>query len=182
MKQVIGTALLHFVKTIRSDKTGIFDKYLTKDDLAVINQKILPTIWYPYDTFKHCFNAVFEVIAKKDTNMVQDWGKLYGEMIMTDVYKKTIKKGNPLEHLRRVPVYIKSFFDFGQSEANVEKPNQVILEFSDYDPDFAPLYFFIYGWLKRMAELCDAQNVECSFIDKSWLKKSNNTSYLITWS
>ncbi len=182
MKQVKGATFVYFVKTIRADKSGIYDKYLNKDDLDIIGKRISPTMWYPYETFKKCFNAVVEVIAKRNPEKVKDWGKLYGEMIMTDAYKATIKEGKPLEHIKRVPVYIKSFMDFGNTEAIVEAPNRVVLVMKDYDPDFAPFYVFLEGWFQRMAELCGAKNVECKIVEKSWVNKKSTTSYIITWS
>ena len=36
MKQVKGTALVEFVKTIKADKSGVYDRYLKEEDLAII--------------------------------------------------------------------------------------------------------------------------------------------------
>jgi len=181
MKRVKGTALVNFVKTIRANKSGVYDQYLTEEDKDIISRKILAAVWYPYETFKRCFNATFEVIAKKELQMVEQWGRLYGELIMTDIYKDTLKKGDPLDHIKKVPVYIRTFFDFGQGEAVVEKPNRVVIKLTDYDPDFAPLYHFLRGWFQRMAELCGGQNVKCEFVNKSWEDKTNTTTYLVSW-
>jgi hypothetical protein len=181
MKQVKGVALVQFVKVIRANKSGVYDSYLKEEDLPIINTKIQPAIWYPYETFKRCFNAVYEIIGQKNDEKVKDWGRLYAELIMTDTFKITIKQNSALEHIKRLPVYISAFFDFGHANVIVENPNRVLLELSDYDPDFAPLYIFLIGWFKRVAELCGAQNAQCEFIDMSWVKKSNTTSYRFTW-
>jgi len=164
MKRVKGTALVDFVKIIRANKSGVYDQYLTEEDRAIISRRILPAVWYPYETFKHCFNATYEVNAKDQLQMVEQWGRLDGELIITDIYKDTIKQGDPLYHIRKIPIYIRTFVDFAQWEAVVEKPNQVLLTLSDCDPDFAPLYYFFKGWFQRMAELGGGQNVRCEFV------------------
>jgi len=79
------------------------------------------------------------------------------------------------------PGYINHFFDFGSADVTVEKPNSVFLKLTDYDPNFPLIYIFLTGWFQRVAELCGAKNVQCEFVDKSWVKKSNTTSFRITW-
>ncbi len=181
MKKVKGAALLHFAKAIKSDKSGVFDKYLKEEDRAILNKEVQPTLWYPYETFRRCFNAVFEVIAKKDMEKVMEWGRQYGQVILSDVYKVTIKQDNPLEHFKRIPIYIKGFYDFGTTETKIEAPNRVLLTLNDYDPDFAPLYYFNVGWFRKAAELCGAKNVQCQMTAKSWEDKSSKTCYVVSW-
>ena len=181
MKQVKGSAMVHFVKGIRANKSGIYEKYLQKEDWDIIMKPILPAFWYPYETYKRCFNALFEVAANKDYEKVMGWAKLYAVLIMTDIYEHTLKKDDPLYHIKNVPQYIQTFYNFGHTEAKVEEPNRVLLKMSDYDPAFAPLYYFHLGWFEKVAELCGAKNVKCEFLEKSWETKSNTTSYLITW-
>jgi hypothetical protein len=181
-KQVKGVALVTFVKAIRANKSGVYDKYLLKEDLPIINKKIVDQLWYPYETFKRCFNAVYDIVGKKNEEKVKEWGRLYAELIMATTFKITIKENKPLEHIKRIPGYITHFFDFGNAEVTVENPNRVLLKLSDLDPDFQLIYIFLAGWFQRVAELCGAKNVQCEFIDKSWVNKSNTTSYRFTWS
>jgi len=181
MKRVKGTVLVNSVKLIRADKSGIYDQYLTEEDKAIISRRISPAVWYPYETFKHCFKAIFEVAAKKDLDQVRKYSRFAGEMMITDIYKDTLKPGDPLSHLRKIPIYILTFYDFGQAEVVVEKPNQVLVRLIDYDPDFAPFYYMLAGVFECIAELCGGQNVRCEFVTKSWEDKSNTTSYLISW-
>ena len=95
MAQVKGTILIDFVKTIKADKSGAYDEFLTDQDREIISQRILPSGWYPYQTFRNCFNASVQVLAKNDMEKVEQWGRLYGEAIITSVYKGLIKEGAP---------------------------------------------------------------------------------------
>jgi hypothetical protein len=181
MKKVKGTTMMYFVKTIRANKSGVYDRFLTGEDRAIIGTQILPAIWYPYETFKRCFLAVFDVIAKRNLEEVREWGSLFSELIMTKILKNTTNGDKPLDRIRRLPVYINAFYNIGDSEVSVEAPNRVSLQLHDCDPDFQPLYYFLLGWFKNMAELCGAHNVRCEFINICRDNKSNSIGYLITW-
>lgn len=180
-KQIKGVALVPFIKTIRKNKSGVYNKYLKEEDLPVINKKIVDQLWYPYETFKRCFSAVYEVVGNKNEANVRDWGRLYAEAIMATSFKITIKENKPLEHIKRIPGYLSHFFDFGKADVKVENPNRAVIKLNDLDPDFSLIYIFLIGWFQRVAELCGAKNVQCEFIDKSWVNKNNTTSYRITW-
>jgi hypothetical protein len=167
MKKVKGTILVDFVKSIKANKTGSYDPYLSPEDRSAISGRILPSAWYPYDTFRHCFNAVFIVDGKKSLDQVKAWGSLYGASIMGDLYKGLLKH-EPLDYIKKYQVYIKNFFDFGKVEVVEEKPNQVLVKFIDFDADFAPLYYMMYGWLEKTLELCGAKNLHSEIAAKSW--------------
>jgi hypothetical protein len=181
MKRVKGTALVNVVKLIRANKSGIYDQYLTEEDKAIIGGRIMPAAWYPYETFKHCFNALFEVAGKKDFETARQWGSLYGEMIISEIYPNTIKKGDPLYHVKSIPIYVRTFFDFAQWEGVVEGSNQVVLTLSDSEPDFPAIYHFFRGWFQKMPELAGAKNARCEFVKMGWADKSRITSYRISW-
>jgi len=167
-KRVKGSILIDFVKTIKADKTGAYDRYLTREDRDVINQRLLPSAWYPYETFRNCFNAVFEVLAKKNLDQVQNWGRLYGEQIVASLYKSLLKEGQPLDYLKKYEVYIRNFFDFGKIEVLEETQNQVVVRMIDLDPAFPPIYAIMFGWLERTLELCGAKNIRMEALRKSW--------------
>ena len=172
---------MYFVKTIRANKSGVYDKFLVDEDRAIIGTQIFPATWYPYETFKRCFLAVYEVIAKRSLEEVKEWGSLFSELIMTKILRNTINGDKPLDHIRRIPVYINTFYNIGYSEVTVEAPTRILLQLHDCDPDFQPLYYFLLGWFQKTAELCGARNVRCEFINMSEANKSNTIKYLITW-
>jgi hypothetical protein len=168
MKRVKGTVLVDFVKSIKANKSGVYDKFLAAEDKSIISQRILPSAWYPYETFRRCFNAVFEVDAKRNLETVKNWGVLYGQKIMTDLYKGLLKQGEPLDSLKKYQVYIRNFFDFGKIEVIEEKPHQVLVKVIDFDSDFAPLYYMFYGWMERTMVLCGAKNLLSEIVSRSW--------------
>ncbi len=178
--KVKGSVLIDFIKTIRADKSGVYQRYLTKEDQAIINQRILPSAWYPYATFRNCFNAIYEVLAKKNLDLVRQWGRLYGARIVDALYKGLLKQGQPLDYIKKYEVYIKNFFDFGKIEVEEEAPNQVLIRMIDFDPSFPPLYAIMFGWLERTLELCGAKSIKLEIVRKSW-EGAQDTAIRFKW-
>jgi len=179
-RRVKGSILVDFVKTIRADKTGAYERYLTREDKEIINQRILPSAWYPYETFKNIFNAAFEILAKKNLDMVKQWGRFYGERIIENLYKGLLKQGHPLDYIKRYETYVKNFFDFGKLEIIEEAQNQVLIRMIDFDPDFPPFYSIMFGWLERTLELCGAKNIKMEVIRRSW-EGAPDTTVRLKW-
>lgn len=167
MKKVKGTVLVDFCKTIKADKSGAYEKYLTAEDKALFSQKLMPSAWYPYETFKRCFTGIFEVLAKSDLDTVRQWGRIYGKSIMSGIYKGLLKQGEPLEYIKKYSVYVRNFLDFGRMEITEEKTNSVTMKLIDFDPEFPPLFAIMQGWLECTMELCGAKNIKIDILPKT---------------
>jgi len=180
MAKVKGTILIDFIKTIKADKSGTYDAYLTDRDREILSERILPSGWYPYETFRNCFSAAVKVLAKDDMEMVRKWGKLYGESIITSVYKGIIKEGSPMDSLKKYGTYIRNMFDFGEIMVEALSDNEAMIVIKDTDRDFEPLYYMMVGWIERSLELCGAKDIKTELVSKSW-EGAPVTSVKLTW-
>ena len=178
--KVKGSVLIDFIKTIRADKSGVYEPYLTDEDREIIDQRILPSAWYPYDTFKHCFQAIFEVLAKGDLEKIREWGRMYGEAIMKGIYKGLLKEGDPLHYLKKYNTYLRNFFDFGSIEIKELSENEVEMALKDFDAQFVPAYYMMFGWLERTLEVCGAKNIKFEVLDRAW-EGAPETRISISW-
>jgi len=79
MRRVKGVLLKFFVKSIRANKSGIYDNLITEVDMQTVNKRILDAVWYPYEAFKNYFNAVCKVDAKDNVKIIQKWGYKRGK-------------------------------------------------------------------------------------------------------
>lgn len=168
MKRVKGSILIDFVKTIKASKEPAYEKYLTAEDKQLLSQRLLPSAWYPFETFKHFFQAVFEVLAKKNLETVRGWGRIYGESIISGFYKGLIRDGHPLESLQKQPTYLKNMFDFGSQEVKELAPTEALVMFRDFDPTFVPLYYMMFGWMERSLEMCGGKNIKSELVSATW--------------
>jgi uncharacterized protein (TIGR02265 family) len=180
MKKAKGTILVDFIKTMKADKSGMFTKYLTDEDRKILGQRIMPSAWYPYETFKHCFQAAYEILAKSNPETVKQWGRLYGSAIMGGIYKNLLKAGEPMEYIKKYEVYVKNFLDFGKIEIKEEGNKQVVLKLFDFDPDFTPLYYIMYGWLECTLEMVGAKDLKIEILPKSPSDK-HDAAIRMTW-
>ncbi len=71
VRQIKGTLFKPWVVSIRANKSGIYDHYLSEGDKKYLKQKILDSIWYPYEVFKTCFNAVCKIEAKENIEVIE---------------------------------------------------------------------------------------------------------------
>ena len=179
-KNVKGSIFIALVKMIRKDKSGVFDKYLTDKDREIISQKILASTWYPYETFKHCLEAIFKVAAKNDFEVAKDWGRLVCQEVMTNIYKSLMKDCDPFSFIKKYEVTHMNLYDFGKTEIIEEAKNRVIHKLSDFDGQFALLFYIHQGWIEHGLELCGAKNVKSEFVTKSW-EGHPFTSMRFTW-
>jgi len=75
-KRVKGTLLLDYVCMIRANKDKDWQKYLKPEDWEIINGRILPSLWYPYETFERAGMATFYVLGGGNFDAVRAWGKI----------------------------------------------------------------------------------------------------------
>jgi hypothetical protein len=177
---VKGSIFIDMVRLIKKDKSDIYNKYLTDSDRRIINQRIMPGGWYPYETYKHCIAAIFEVVAKNDLDVAKEWGRYACQSAMTTTYSGIVSGRDPLFFIKNYEVTNRMFYDFGRIETIVEGKNQAVYKLSGFDAEFVVFYYLIQGWMERGIELCGAKNIESEFITKSW-EGQPFTSMRFTW-
>jgi hypothetical protein len=177
---VKGSIFITIVRIIKKDKSGVYSKYLTTKDREILNQQILTSTWYPFETYKHCLTAIFEVVAKKDLEVAKQWGRLECQAAMTTIYAGIITGRDPMSFLKRYEIVHKNFFDFGKIDITVEGKNRILYKSSEFDVGFVPLYYLTQGWIERGLELCGAKNIKCEFTSKGW-EGQPFTAMRFTW-
>jgi len=180
MREVKGTMFVVFAKTIRADKSGVYDALLTDEDKEIIAQRILSVGWYPFETYKNCFNAVYKVEGKNDPEICRQWGRINGELTMTSIYQGAIKKGDPEGALNLFKMYYKNMFNFGEMIFDMLSGNETIIKIKDFDANFEPYYNVVRGWMERFLELCVDKSVKSEFVSKSW-RGDSDTKIKLRW-
>ena len=177
---VKGSVFIPWVRAIKANKTGVYDKYLTDKDREIINERILPNIWYPYETYKNLINATFEVVANKDLEVVAEWTRLFSQQAMTGLYAGSLEGLTPLQYIKRSGIIIRTYFSFGKVEGVAEAENQALLTLSEFDMQFLPIQYIVKGWLEGNLSLCGAKNIKSDIVTKSW-EGAPHTAIRYTW-
>jgi uncharacterized protein (TIGR02265 family) len=180
MKRVKGSILIDFVKTIKASKNPAYEKYLTAEDKKLLSQRLLPSAWYPFETFKHAFQGLFEVLAKKDLETVPGWGRMYGEAIISGLYKGLIRDGHPMESLQKYPTYLQNMMDFGSVEVKELGTTEAVIAFRDFDTTLVPFSYLMFGWLERSLEMCGAKEIKNELLSAAW-QGAPDTQLKFSW-
>jgi len=180
MKQVKGTMLKLIIKAIRVDKSGIFDNILSEKAKDFINQRILDSIWYPFEIYKECFNALCKIGAKEKNEVLIQWGRMESERLMTRIYSQSITEGNLTTAMEKYARFHKMVFNFGQIQSELISDNQIIVDYKDFEPDFKNFYYIAIGWIDKFIQLCIGSKPKYEFLKKSW-EGDDVTQYKVTW-
>ncbi len=180
-KRVRGTLFLDYVRMIRKRKSVDWNKYLEPGDFEIMEQMILPSQWYPLDTFQRMGVAVLQEIAGGDVQVVREWGRSSLDEL-TKVYKSLVDPSGPVRSLERLKIMRNRFFDFEGLELEQLESNRVRVHVDmafEKVADEAYAYQML-GTFERLLELSGAKNIKHEFIQKGW-EQDPHTVMDLSW-
>ncbi|MFX1275130.1 MAG: hypothetical protein ACFFAT_08815 [Promethearchaeota archaeon] len=180
MKKIKGTLLKPWVIAIRANRSGGYDDFITEEDKKIVNQRILDAAWYPYGTFKNCYNAVCKIEAKENIKVIEKWGYDYGKSVLERVYKEPMRKKELEAAISSYNNLFKLWFNFGYQHGEIISNDEVDIFIEDFDKDFKLFYHIAKGWMHGFFEAYLDTKVMTRFIEKSW-EDADKTVVKITW-
>jgi len=181
MKQVKGSLFQVVAKWIRSNKSGIYNDLLLDKDWEVINSRILPSVWYPFENYKNCLNALIKVEAKGDLETCIKWGQIDVIDKMEGIYSHTIVKGDIKATLEKFSRIFNLMFNFSNIAVEIIGENEVNIIANDFDPDFEGFFYIARGYFEKFLELCLEKKIQSKFLKKSW-EGEETTIFNFSWS
>ena len=181
MKQVKGTVFLTVAKSIRSNKSGVYDTLLKEKDKEIINSRILPSIWYPFENYKNCLNALIKIEAKNNLENCIEWGRFDVVSTMKGVYSNAIVKGDIKATMEKFNRIFKLMFNFSELIVEFPSENELNLILKDFDHDFKGFYYIGRGWIEKVIEFCIDKKAKSRFLTKSW-ESNEDTILNFFWS
>jgi len=181
-KQVKGSIMLDYVRMIRANRDKDWQKYLEPEDWEIVNGRILPSVWYPFDTFQRCGLAAFHLIANGNVDLVQAWGRISMEQLVKGIYKSMIADPVPSKALDRFILMRRQFFNFSvlELEQVSEKQAEIWLFRDPDDPGTEPYSAQLKGGFERLIELAGGHNPKITFFPTERDGKKCN-EFDITW-
>ena len=168
MARVKGSIFTPWVKTIRKDKSGIFDKYFSDEDRKLISGQILTSSWYPLETYMKMVNAVIKEYAKDDMDEVWRWGRDFVDDSYKNVYQNLFSENDPKKVMKNHQLMYKTLYDFVNVEAEIVSDNEYILKYEGVDPNFKSFFYSALGTFEKSLEHAGAKGLKIEFIDKNW--------------
>ena len=188
-KKVKGTVLLDYVRLIRVAKDKNWDKHLKKEDWDIVNGRILPSLWYPYEIFFRLGKAVFHEIANSNLDIVKQFGKSNAETLFKGTYKgimdSTVSSGGGvIKFLERYATLTPTLFNFVTNSYEKISENHVIFRVKiDLKPDemiSEPYFAQLSGTIEKVVEMCGGKNPKTKLIAKQW-EGAPDTAIDISW-
>jgi len=168
-KKVKGALFGDYVRMIRNNKGAEWGRWLRPQDLALLEQKIVDTDWYQFETFERMGVAILKEVAFGDLDLVRLWGQQsVDRLIQTN--PALICEGDPRETLLRFQVLRRSFFNFNAIDIESLLGNYAKLRV-DYDMSRAAEPAAVHqalGFFEKLLELSGAKGVQTNLLSKSW--------------
>jgi hypothetical protein len=167
--RVKGTLFVDYVRMIKSRRDIDWGKYLNDEDMNFLDQPLLPSSWYPYDTFERFGLAIFHEIAGGKMEMVRLWGKMSTDLLLK-IYKKMLEAGDPARSARNLSVALKVLFDFPGMELETQSPTSLLLKvrFSQNAVAAEAQAYQALGYTERLLDLAGAEQIQHTFVKRIW--------------
>jgi len=181
-KKVKGVLFADYVRMLKSRKDVDWKKHLWPEDLVFLNQRIVDSDWYPFDTFERMGLAILEKLAQGNMDMVRQWGHRSLNNL-SSTYDSLVCDDDPRESLMRFHVLRGSFFNFNAIDIHIISGDYAKLEIK-YGMSRAAeeaATWQALGLLERLLELAGAIDVKHSFLSKSW-EGAPSTLLKLNWS
>lgn len=166
--QVKGSMLAGFVKAIKADTTWKLTTAITDEARDLIQQRILTANWYPFSPCKSCFQAVCQVNARSNPEIMRQFGRKAGEETMTSVHRTVFSKNTVEGAMDSFRVIGNTVYDSLTIRSEIFEENRLRISFHDFDPDFAEWHFVGLGWMERTLELVLGKDVKSEISERSW--------------
>ena len=170
--QVKGTLLMDYVRMLRSAKGKNWSQWLTPADLEIIQSKILPSQWYPYETMQRIGLAIFKELANSDLNLVRAFGKFMARNL-AKVYQQVIIAGDPISSVEKIVAIQRTLFkDTGSGGRIIERSEkrftfEITAEAGINQPEAAAAAGHqTAGVLEGIIELAGGKNVKTEIREK----------------
>ncbi len=181
-RKVKGTALKDLVIGIKSDKAHEreYDELLSDKAKEYLNERIMNSVWYSYETYVEIYGALINVFAKGNPDTAIKWGREFGEKVMGTIYKNLIAEGNIKKLLQMYPRFHHMLFNFGTLSLEWTSGNEVLFTYTNFESKFDKVYYSNIGWTERAIEMCIKKKVNYKLLKKSW-EGDDCTQFMLFW-
>jgi len=167
--KVKGGLFVDYVRMLKKKKGVDWSKYLLPRDLLFLEQQILPSEWYPYETFERMGVAVLQEVAAGNLEAVLAFGQVSLDE-MARAFSNLVCKGDPRESLMRFEVLRNSFFNF--NAVTIETISayyaKLRIEYSMSRIAEEAASHQAAGFFIQLLRLSGAKEIEYRFASKSW--------------
>lgn len=167
--RVKGSLFLDYVKMIRSNQDKNWDQYLQPADWEIVHGHILPSNWYPFETFARIGWAVFQEVAGGNLELVRAFGRFSIKRLL-ELYKNILVPGDPAASAERLALLHRTFLEGGGQTRVVAQDRhsfryKVFTPASEVNaPYVLPFYHQIAGNLEELIEQAGGKKIKLEVV------------------
>jgi len=181
-KHVKGSLFQEYARMVKNLKQVDWGKYLTSSDLEIIHHMIIPSKWYPLESYQRLGVAVFQEIAQGKPEAALAWGRHTMDDLYSTYQQLVMVQGDPVSTLKKFHKLSRQFFDFDGFEIITLEHNYIQIKLSrDFGEIAVQGYTYqILGTIQRLIELCGMKEVKAEFDAKVW-EGAPHTIFKLSW-
>jgi uncharacterized protein (TIGR02265 family) len=177
-RQVKGVNLIELVKVLKIHRRDSPLDGLSSEAIALLDQRILPTEWYPLEALHEYLNFTFENVIMRNEAQVTRLGEVGAQLALTTVHRAYVRRGDPQRTAQAMVRLWSMYFDFGELVVEAEGERAARFTMRDY-PDVPLVHgLMIAAWHAMSATLAGGRNVRCQWLERPWLG-SQDMVYLV---
>jgi len=119
----------------------------------VIDARVLPQAWVPYDVFVDLNVAIDRVVGAGDLKLCFELGRFSAEVNLPSIYKLFYKLGNPLFIFNKAALLWRVHYDSGVLVPKEDGPKRVRLRIEDFEQPHRAHCLSVLGWAAKSIEL-----------------------------
>lgn len=168
-KIVKGVIFGDYIRMLKSRKDIDWDEYLLPEDRPYLEQKVLDSEWYPFNTLERMSVGIIKEIARGDMETVRSWGKASLDRL-TELNKSLVCANQPMESLMRFKVLRGSLFNFDPIKVLLISAESTQLEINYGMVELAEkgAAYHTLGYTERLLELSGAGRIKFKMKGKAW--------------
>lgn len=170
MRQVKGVLFADYVRMIRAVKSYDWAQRLSPRELAFVKAPVDHAKWYPMEVFEQLGNAIFDVIAQGQLDLVRTWGRGQVDQLRAQ-QPILVADGDPVETLNRFRVLRATYFDFDTLNVPLLHLDeaQILITYQMGMPAEEAASYQTMGFFERLLEIAGAKDVTARFSSRSWV-------------
>jgi len=180
-RHVKGSLIVDYVKMIRGNPQLPWADHLKPEDLALINQLILPSSWYPMEVFQRIGMATFKLVAQENYTVIRAYGRALADRINQE-NPGMVVKGRARNTLRKYREIQNRMYSFKPVETEDLAPQRLLIHIfsAPTEPEAKLLMEIISGTLERLIELSGGRDIKIKLLEAVWKGADQNTLE-VTW-
>lgn len=158
-----GSLVLDMVKLIRAFRSEPWESYLKPEDWEIVNGMVIPTSWYPIESYQRIGLAVYQLVAKGNADVIVSFGRAAMDELFKGPYRPFLDKNDPFAATQKFLELRKPIFNFSKMQMlkTGDKSLSVRLsELGNFDLGLDLFLLLSGAHFVRLIELNGGQNVQ----------------------